>query len=216
MTKNRKISESQVITHYMDFVSEHGNKPDSIESLAEFYNFDSNYFYDYFTSFKELEKHIYNLLFLNSLSILEQSPGYFNFDKKDKLLSLYYTFFENLALNEAYVKVNLKGLEYQLKALSSFSLFKKSFIGFMKGLNIETLSFNLEKVEKIQKKSIYEGAWVQMLLVIKFWIEDDSKDFEKTDIFIEKFINTSYELIDTKSFQNIIDLAKFLYKEKLQ
>ena len=31
---------------------------------------------------------------------------------------------------------------------------------------------------------------------------------------MEKSINTSFELLETKSLHNIIDLAKFLYQEK--
>jgi len=51
---------------------------------------------------------------------------------------------------------------------------------------------------------------------MKFWLDDTSEAFEKTDIFIEKSLNTSFELLNTKSLNNIIDLAKFLYKEKVK
>ena len=51
---------------------------------------------------------------------------------------------------------------------------------------------------------------------MKFWLDDTSEGFEKTDIFIEKSINTSMELLETKSLHNIIDLAKFLYQEKVK
>jgi hypothetical protein len=54
------------------------------------------------------------------------------------------------------------------------------------------------------------------LLTIKFWTGDDSEDCEKTDIFIEKSINTSVELLNTQSLYNIIDLGKFLYSEKFK
>jgi len=56
----------------------------------------------------------------------------------------------------------------------------------------------------------------EILFTMKFWLDDTSEAFEKTDIFIEKSLNTGFELIDTKSLHNIIDLAKFLYKEKVK
>ena len=216
MTKKSKIRESDIITFYMEYVVEHKTKPDAVEDFAQLYQFDEVIFYEYFSSFKVLEKTIYNELFLNSVVILKQSPEYHSFGKKDKLLSLYYTFFENLALNQEYVKLSLQGLENQLKALSTFSLFKKSFTAFIDELNLETISLNVETIENIQKKVIKESAWVQFLFIMKFWLDDTSDAFEKTDIFIEKSINTSIELLDTKSLHNIIDLAKFLYKEKLK
>ena len=128
---------------------------------------------------------------------------------------MYYTFFENLALNQEFVKLNLKGFENQLKALLIFSRFKQSFTDFIDELNLETISLKVETIETIQKKTIKESAWIQLLFTMKFWLDDASEDFEKTDIFIEKSINTSMELLDTKSLHNIIDLAKFLYKEKV-
>jgi hypothetical protein len=216
MAKKTKITASEIIAFYMDYVIEHHVKPESVEDFAQLHQFDDVIFYEHFTSFKDLEKTIYNLLFENSLVILKQSPEFCSFSKKDKLLSLYYTFFENLALNKEFVKQNLKGLENQLKALSTFSLLKKSFTAFIGELNLETISLNVDSIETIQQKAIKESAWIQFLFIMKFWLDDTSEAFEKTDILIEKSINTGVELLDTKSLYNIIDLAKFLYKEKVQ
>jgi len=216
MAKKTKITASEIITFYMDYVVEHHNKPESVEDFALLHQFDDVIFYEHFTSFKDLERTIYNMLFENSLTILKQSPEYYGFSKKNKLLSLYYTFFENLALNEEFVKQNLKGLENQLKALSTFSLFKRNFSNFIDELNLETISLNVDSIETIQKKAIKESAWIQFLFILKFWLDDTSESSEKTDILIEKSINTGVELLDTKSLYNIIDLAKFLYKEKVQ
>jgi len=216
MAKTHKISDSEIITFYMDYLVEHNCKPDSIEDFAQLHQFDDVIFYEHFTSFKDLEKTIYKLLFENSLAILIETPEYFSYSKKDKLLSFYYTFFENLALNQAYVKLSLKGFENQLKALSVFSLLKSSFTAFIEDLDIETFNLNVDGIENIQKKTIKESAWIQLLFTMKFWLDDTSEDFEKTDVFIEKAITTSFELLDTKSLHNIIDFAKFLYKEKIQ
>jgi hypothetical protein len=215
MTKNKKISASEIITMYMDYVVEHRNKPSDVEDFSELHHFDDTLFYTHFTSFKDLEKAIYNVLFENSIVILKQSPEYHSFSKKDKLLSLYYTFFENLSLNREYIEITLKGFENQLKALSVFSKFKRSFIAFIDELGLETFNLNVESIETIQKKTIKESAWIQLLFTMKFWLDDRSEAFEKTDIFIEKSLNTSFELLDTKSLHNIIDLAKFLYKGHL-
>ena len=216
MAKKNKISSSEIITFYMDYVVEHQSKPDSVEDFAQLHQFDDVIFYNHFASFKDLEKTIYNVLFENSLATLKQSPEYYSFSKKDKLLSLYYTFFENLALNQEFIKLNLKGFENQLKALSVFSLFKRSFIAFIDELNLETFNLNVDSIENIQKKTLKESAWIQLLFTMKFWLDDTSETFEKTDIFIEKSINTSFELLETKSLHNIIDFAKFLYKEKVK
>jgi hypothetical protein len=44
-------------------------------------------------------------------------------------------------------------------------------------------------------------------------MDDSSPGFEKTDIVIEKSINTIFDVFDNTPLKNILDLGKFLYKE---
>jgi hypothetical protein len=53
-----------------------------------------------------------------------------------------------------------------------------------------------------------------LLLTLKFWLDDVSPKFEKTDIYIEKSVNLSFELMDTAPIDSLIDLGKFIFKEK--
>ena len=53
--------------------------------------------------------------------------------------------------------------------------------------------------------SIFSNNWIL--------VKDDSKDLEKTDLFIEKSVNASFDLIKTKPPESVIDLGKFLFKE---
>ena len=59
-----------------------------------------------------------------------------------------------------------------------------------------------------------ESAWMQMIMILKFWINDTSPSFEKTDIFIEKSVNTSFDVLNVTPLKSIIDFGKFLFKEK--
>ena len=54
-----------------------------------------------------------------------------------------------------------------------------------------------------------------MVICIKFWMDDDSAGLEKTDIFIEKSINTGFDLINVQPLKSVIDLGKFLFHEKM-
>ena len=51
------------------------------------------------------------------------------------------------------------------------------------------------------------------MLIMKFWMEDTSPAFEKTDVLIEKSVQAGFEMINTKPLESIIDLGKFLWKE---
>ncbi len=199
----------------MDAVVKYQGKPTDVDTWATDYNFDPNVFEDFFDSFEEMDKTIFKTLLDVSIATLLETPDFASFSKKDKLLSLYYTLFENFTLNREYILLTLKGYGLSLNAITVFGDMKDSFMAFVDTLQLETLSFN-DTIESLQKKSIKEGFWVQFLLTIKFWMDDESESCQKTDIFIEKSINTGLELLNTRSLNNIIDLGKFLYAEKIK
>ena len=200
----------------MDLVSEQKSKPDDVSDFCEQVNLDEDNFYEHFKSLKKVEKTIFNELFKNSLEVLNESEEFLDFDGKNKLLSLYFTFFENLTLNREYVEVVLRGCKNQLKSYKSLSSLKKNFIDFVDSLALSESILPIDGLEKIQTGFINYSAWAQLLITIKFWLEDESESFEKTDIFIEKSINTSFEFIENKFLKNVFDLGKFVYKEKFQ
>lgn len=216
MAVKKKISQARLIDLYMEAVAKEERKPFNIESFAQEYEFEEARFFRYFEDFESLDRRIFKILFDTSVDTLTESADFMTFNKKDKLLSLYYTFFENLLLNRKFCTVIIKSYGVSWGVITLFCELKESFGDFIDLLALETLSLNIDQLETIQKKSIKEAAWVQFLLVVKFWMADESINKEKTDIFIEKSINTSVDLLNTQSLFNIIDLGKFLYTEKFK
>lgn len=214
MAKKKKVTVAQLMTWYMDHVAANQCRPATISDFAVANNFEAPLFYKHYDSFKELEQEIFKTLFETSLVTLEESDEFLTFGKKDKLLSFYFTFFENISLNKEYVQFVLKDYGLSLETLSVLSPVRELFGNFVDMLKLQELNINFSAIEPFQKATIRESAWIQFLFTLKFWLDDTSPDFEKTDVFIEKSLNTSLELIDTKALNNIIDLGKFLYKER--
>ena len=215
MSKNKKINTLEIITLYMSYILDHNAKPSSVYAFAKENKFEEAVFYQYFGSFEAVEKSIFNAFYENTISVLEKSNDYKTFDARNKLLSFYYTFFENLTANRSYIVATLDSKKLDLKKLNTLSSLKTSFADYINTLEIETIDLKQKNLAQIQQKSIKETAWLQLLITIKFWLEDSSVAFEKTDIFIEKSVNTSFDLINSTPLKSIIDLGKFLYKEKM-
>lgn len=215
MAKKKKITQNDITSWYMDYVLNHNKKPSSVYSFAKENNFEENLFYNYYGSFEAIEKGVFKAFFDNTCTLLEKSDEYTDFDPRNKLLSFYYTFFENLTANRSYVVYALAGNKNHLKSLAALTELKKSFSEYIEKLNIQTIDLKEERLEKLQIRSLKETAWLQLLVTIKFWLEDTSASFEKTDIFIEKSVKASFDLIDTTPLKSIIDFGKFLFKEKI-
>jgi hypothetical protein len=215
MSKKKTLTKMDIISLYMEYISTYACRPNSIEDFSDSHNFDDAIFYEHFKSFKALEKTIFNIFFTNTMALLEKSEEYQYFDQRDKVLSFYYTFFEILTANRDFVLQLLKAHKTNLKTLGSLSKLKKSYMQYIHSLNIETIDLKQETLNSAQDKSLEKSAWIQLLLTFKFWADDTSQDLEKTDVFIEKLVNTGFDLINTKPLKSLIDLGKFIIKEKI-
>lgn len=198
---------------YMDYVLEHEMVPKSIYKFCKVHNIEEQEFYGYFGSVKGIQKAIWNKFYGNTENLLLQNKEYESFSNKEKMLTFFFTFFEMLTLNRSYVLFALREKRGMLKNLEQ-----------LKGLRCHIKTFatdliddgNADKKLKITQHNptiFSEGAWLQFLFVLKFWMDDSSPGFEKTDIVIEKSINTIFDVFDNTPLKNILDLGKFLYKE---
>ena len=215
MTKKKAISDQDLISLYMDYVLEHNEQPKSVYIFSKANSFEESKFYEFYASFEAIQKHIFKAFFDNTTIALNKSEDYQSFDARNKLLSFYFTFFEILTANRSYVVYALENHKNTMKSLSLLSELKKCFTLYIDDLDIETLDIKQEQIDKIQRRALKESAWLQLVLTIKFWLDDTSASFEKTDIFIEKSVNTSFDVLNIAPLKSVIDFGKFLFKEKM-
>jgi len=216
MAKKKKITSNDIISWYMDYVLEHNHQPKTVYAFAKANNFDEQLFYDFFGSFDAVEKHVFSAFHHNTVRVIESSDDYPNYEPRHKLLSYYFTFFENLTANRSYVKFALDQHKTNLKAMELLKDLKREFTGYIERLGIDLIDIKQEQIDRVQQRGLKETAWLQLLLTMKFWLDDTSPAFEKTDIYIEKSVNTSFDVLDVAPVRSLINFGKFIFKEKIQ
>ncbi|OXA95573.1 TetR family transcriptional regulator C-terminal domain-containing protein [Flavobacterium hercynium] len=214
-TKKKIISKEDIVSIYMEEVLEKGQKPKSVYHFAKEHDFTEAEFYTFFGTLEGLEKEIFRLFFANTIDLLHQNSDYLAYDMKNKMLSFYFTFFEILTANRSYALQALKFDRNPLKNLVQLTLLRDSFKEYVAEILTDDYRLEQEKFQKFQEKGIQESAWLQLMLTLKFWMEDASPAFEKTDIFIEKSVNASFELMNVAPINHLIDFGKFIFKEKI-
>ncbi len=216
MARKKNITAEHIIEFYMDEVLMEENTSKSVYAFSKKNNFEESVFYQYFSDFETLEKHIFSVFCTKTIELLLQNEDYKTYDAKSKLLSFYYTFFEILTANRSYVHLKLKANKNKLESLKQLSTLRTAFIEFVtKEIHTENIDFKNKTINKIQDKGLSEAAWLHLLFTLQFWLEDNSENFEKTDIFIEKSVKASFDLRDIAPVQSVFDFAKFLWKEKM-
>ena len=215
MSKKAKINKEKLIEAYMDYVLQHNETPKSIYSFAKMNHFEESEFYAFFGSFDALECAVYELFFVKTMKTLQNSKEYKVYDAMNQLLSFYFTFFGNLTANRSYIFNSLKLEINSLHSINKLNILRKKFLNFIDELDLGGHDLSNKQLDNIKNSVVNESYWIQMLATIKFWMDDDSADFEKSDLFIEKSIAASFELSNTKPLKSVIDFGKFLFKEKI-
>jgi len=215
MSKKNTPSQNSLVNLYMEYVLEHNHAPKSVYAFAKSNGFKEAEFYKFFTNFETLESKIFSLFFTNTKETLESSKDYPTYDSRNQLLSFYFTFFENLTANRSYVVYALNESCNKLENLKKLKELRSKFLEYIDELDIEVLQIKNKQIEQIKDSIVQESYWVQLMITLKFWLDDTSTSFEKTDIFIEKSINASFDLISISPLKSVVDLGKFLFKEKI-
>lgn len=212
-TSNSKVTEEKIISWFMDAVLEHETIPKSIFKFCKENKIKEEEFYNHFGSFDGLQHAIWEKFYENTISIMQKNVGYDGMTNEEKMLTFFFTFFESLTLNRSYVLFMLNKHRSTMDNLTQLKGLRKNIKDFASELIEER---NSEKNLKILKQSpqlFSEGAWVQFLFLLKFWMDDNSAGFEKTDIAIEKSVTTIFQVFENTPLEKIIDFGKFLYKE---
>ncbi|MBL0012795.1 MAG: TetR/AcrR family transcriptional regulator [Flavobacterium sp.] len=212
-TKSKQVDDSKIIELYMNSVLTENASPKNAYLFCKENAIEESDFYSFFGSIDNVKQVIWVKFFENAITAINNEEGYATYTDKNKLLTLFYTLFEILTLNRSYVLFSLEENKNNFKNLKDLVLFRKEFKAFVSTIIDEKEIPSITKLDKITKPLFSEGAWVQFLLILKFWMDDSSKGFEKTDILIEKSVNTAVDIFNTKPLESLIDLGKFLWKE---
>jgi hypothetical protein len=211
--KKKLIDDNVIISSYMNSVLQNNEEPKSVFLFCKENKIDETEFYTFYGSLDAVKQDIWVKFFENATATIQKEEAFSTYSNKNKLLTLYFTMFEILTLNRSYVLFSLKDNEKGLQNLKNLKQFRNHFKNFIVTIIESDGKMISEKITKVTKPVFSEGAWIQFLFLLKFWINDTSKGFEKTDILIEKSVNTVVDLLDTKPLESLLDLGKFLWKE---
>ena len=212
-TTTVKMTPEKIISLYMEDVLQEEVYPKSVYKFCKTHKIKEEEFYSFFGSFEGLQKEIWNRFYVHTESLLKKDKSYQGYSSREKLLTFYYTFFENLNLNRSYVLFALGEEPSRLEHQKQFSVLRSSIRDFAIEITEENNEDKMTRLTKHRPQIVAEAVWVQWVLLLKFWMKDGSPGFEKTDLAIEKSVNTVFDVFDSTPFDSLLDLGKFLFKE---
>jgi len=217
MQEQTPFTQEKIFELYGDYLLNHGERPKNVYLFAKENGFEEKEFYHFFSGFDQIEKEMLDHLFRKSLELAAEVNSSPEILTKEKLLNVYFIFFENLTMNRSLVLSILGTTKAQeIRALQNLREPHRRFVATLDFNEWEMIEKAKQDIRRFNEKARQETLWLHLVSAIDFWKKDTSPDFEKTDIFIEKTIDTGFELMENEPLRKVIDLGKFLWKEKFR
>lgn len=213
--KAKSITKDVIVEQYMTFILTNGKKPHNVYEFTKHMGFEESSFYEFYSDFEQIETNFLGDMFDYSLSLIKKNDAYENYDASQKLSALYFTFIEMATANRSFIKYILDADRMSLKQLSKLKSLREKFLVYVNTILSNPIKLDIQSLNKVQNKVLVEGAWTQFISIIAFWINDKSSNFEKTDVYIEKTVNASFDVVYNVPFESLFDFGKFLWKEKM-
>jgi len=210
MTTAQKITKG-----YTEFELLNGRSPHSVFELTKNLEIPEEEFYTHFSSLTQVRRTVLINLITETFQVMDADPNYETFSAREKLLSLYFTLFEQLKMQRSYLLMKYAELKQTPAIL-------KDFDPFLEQLNarVETILLEAKAQEEIQERPYIgrhyaKGFKLAFFYLFRVWIKDESAEFSTTDAAIEKSVNLSFDLLSESPLDALLDFGKFAIKTKV-
>ncbi len=197
----------------MEQVLDEERIPTSVLRFCNNHNITEAEFYSYFGSFEGIQLEIWNTFFKQTVELVNIHESNHTFSDQEKMVTFFSTFFEMLVPYRSYVLFTLnenRDILQNLRQLKGLRLHVKNFAAGLIAKKNEEQDIRLLK----QPLTLFsEGAWLQTLFLLKYWMDDNSAKYENTDVAITKSVRAIFEVFNTAPWESVLDLGKFLWRK---
>lgn len=211
----KKDFRKLILEGYKNHVLEHGTVPKSVFKFAKDLKMKEEEFYAYFTSFESIKSAVWIQIYDDTLSQIESQEVFKEYSAREKFLSFLFTWIEELKKNRSFLlSIYGEGSKGMLSLPKEILDFKEKFKDFANEIILEGKETEEIATRPIISDRYDEAMWLQVWFVFKYWLDDRSPRFEKTDAAIEKSVNLAFDLMGKSALDSFLDFAKFIYQSK--
>lgn len=210
----KKDFRKLILDQYRSQVLEYGVTPKSVFKFAGDLKMKEEEFYSYFTSFESVKAAIWVNIFEETQKQVESQDVFKTYSAREKFLSFLYTWIEELKKNRSFfITLYGEGQKSMIAKTKETSEFKERFKDFANEIILEGKETDEIAYRPIISDRYDDALWLQVLFILKYWMDDRSPRFEKTDAAIEKSVNFAFDFMGKSSLDSFLNFAKFLLQK---
>jgi hypothetical protein len=212
---------AQIQDAYIDYVLTNNEEPKSVYVFAKQLGITEQEFYAFYSSFVAVEKAIWADLTTKAITEIQQQEVWVNYTSREKILAFFYAYIELLKTRRSFVVYSLKKSRTHISTPEVLDDVRTIFETFAENIIRSGLDSGELADRRFLSKRYKDALWVQFGIILNFWVNDSSSNFEKTDEAIERGVNVTFDLFQRSPLDNIIDYGKFItrngrFKERMR
>jgi hypothetical protein len=192
-----------------------GRAPHSVFELTKKIKIEESTFYQSFGNLEQVQQSIPLNLLKKTLGIMDEDPQYGSFSTREKLLSLYFTLFEQFQSQRSYLLLKYNDLRKAPQTMKDWKLFFEEMETRVENILSDGKISDEIKDRPIIGNHFAKGFKVVFTYLFRVWMNDDSIEFANTDAAIEKTVNLSVDMLGTSPLDSMLDFGKFALKTKI-
>ena len=199
----------RILSAFSEHLREHGKHPETVFAFCKKLELPERDFFREFASFEAVESQYWENLVDHVVQGVEAGAEWQEFSARQRLLSFLYAFCEASLDHRSLMLSRIAPLGPLAKPLF-LKGFEHRFRAFAKAVLDHGIAGN-EVAERGRLAALYPDAlYTHFRGVLDFYLKDDSRNYERTDAFIEKTVAVAFDLIRTQVVDSALDLARFL------
>lgn len=208
-------TEEKITKGYIEFELLNGRAPHSVFELTKKIKIEESIFYQIFGNLEQVQQSIPLNLLKKTLAIMDEDPQYGSFSAREKLLSLYFTLFEQFQTQRSYLLLKYNDLRKAPQTMKDWKLFFEEMETRVENILSDGKISDEIKDRPIIGNHFAKGFKVVFTYLFRVWMNDDSVEFANTDAAIEKTVNLSVDMLGTSPLDSMLDFGKFALKTKI-
>lgn len=200
-----ELSAADISEKYWHHLLYTGKRPCTVAAFAEHHDIDESSFYQHFVSLPAIECHYWQHSVRQTLDTLHADSDYANYPASQKLLAFLFTYVAAMLPHRSrythFFPAN--------PVCSSLSGMRSELKPWAQDIAQQALAEGTLAKRPMLDSQYHHFIFLHLHAVIRYHLNDHSKDFQDTDAFIEKTSQVASQLSAPGLFEAGLDLARF-------
>ena len=200
---------AKILVAFAAHWSEEGRPPRSVARFCKELGITEVIFYKHFPSLHAVEKAFWRHWITEVISAVEGGEDWEEFTARERYLSFLFALTQSAIARRSLLLERFHDIS-PISHPAALEGMRSEFLEFA-GRLIDRGTESGEIAERRGLSTLYPGIlYVHLRWVIDQWLKDESKEFERTDAFIEKTVTLAFDLFRSQALDSAADLIRFL------